>query len=158
VTPDPGGGLVAVSVKRRDLEQPLQAADLSDGQLAWLAFVAMTRLNAGRSLLAIDEPESHLHPSLLGRVVELLKCVDGGAPVLVSTHSDRVLELVDEPARSIRVCQLDEKGSSSVTGLEEEHLALWLKEFGDVAQLRASGYLPRVLKAAAKSDRGKEAS
>ena len=144
VEPDAGGGNVSVSIRRNDLAVPIPAANLSDGQLSWLAFVAMARLNERRSLLAVDEPELHLHPSLLGRVVSLLEGLDGGAPIIVSTHSDRVLELLDDPVAAVRVCSL-EGNKATVSRIDAGELPRWLEQFGDVGQLRASGYLPRVL-------------
>jgi len=144
VTPaDPGGGQIALALTMVGLSEPVMAADLSDGQLAWLAFVALTHFNAGRSLLAMDEVEQHLHPSLLGRVIMLLSNLPGGAPVILSTHSDRVLELLDDPADAVRVCSLED-GRATITRLDAETLPAWLAEFGDVGQLRAAGYLPRV--------------
>jgi predicted ATPase len=145
VEPDAGGGNVAVSIRRSDMSEPIPCSNLSDGQLSWLAFVAMARLNDKRSLLAIDEPELHLHPSLLGRVVSLLSSLDTGAPVVLSTHSDRVLELLDDPAEAVRVCGLE--GSRAVVSrIDANELPKWLERFGDLGQLRASGYLPRVLR------------
>lgn len=142
--PDAGGGYVGLALKRADLAEPIPAANLSDGQLAWLAFVALARLNPGRSLLAVDEPELHLHPSLLGRVVTMLASLPGGAPVVLSTHSDRVLELLDDPADAVRVCSLI--GSrAEVSRIDAEELPRWLEQFGDLGQLRAAGYLSRVL-------------
>jgi predicted ATPase len=141
---DPGGGHVALALTVQGLAEPIMAADLSDGQLSWLAFIALTRLNPGRALLAVDEPELHLHPSLLGRVVTMLARLPGGAPVLLSTHSDRVLELLDDPADAVRVCSLI--GSrAEVSRIDAEQLLRWLEQFGDLGQLRAAGYLSRVL-------------
>lgn len=142
-TPAIGGGYIDLTLKRSDLREPIPAASLSDGQLSWLAFVALARLGRGRTLLAIDEPELHLHPSLLGRVVELLANLDGGTPVVIATHSDRVLEMLDDPA-ALRVCTL-EGSKASVARVDREELPRWLEKFGDLGQLRASGYLPRVL-------------
>ena len=142
VSPDHGGGNIYLGLRFADLADPVMAGNLSDGQLSWLAFVAMCRLNEGRSLLAIDEPELHLHPSLLGRVISLLQSLD--SPVLVSTHSDRVLELLEDPAAAVRVCSLE--GSRAVVSrLDPVELQRWLEQFGDMGQLRASGYLSRVL-------------
>jgi predicted ATPase len=141
---DPGGGHVALALTVQDLAEPIMSADLSDGQLSWLAFVALTRLNPGRSLLAVDEPELHLHPSLLGRVVTMLAHLPGGAPVLLSTHSDRVLELLDDPAEAVRVCSL-EGSRAEVSRIDAKELPRWLEQFGDLGQLRAAGYLSRVL-------------
>lgn len=142
--PDAGGGYVGLSLRRTDLPEAIPAGNLSDGQLSWLAFVALARLNPGRSFLAVDEPELHLHPSLLGRVVSLLSSLDGGAPVLVSTHADRVLELLGDVADAVRVCSLE--GSEAVVSrIDAAELPRWLEQFGDLGQLRASGYLQRVL-------------
>jgi predicted ATPase len=142
-TPAIGGGYIDLSIKRTDLREPISVASLSDGQLAWLAFVALARLDRGRSLLAIDEPELHLHPSLLGRVVSLLAGIEGGGPVVISTHSDRVLEMLDEPD-ALRVCKLD-GSKASIARIDRNELPRWLEKFGDLGKLRASGYLPRVL-------------
>lgn len=154
---DPGGGHVSLALTVQGLAEPIMAADLSDGQLSWLAFIALTRLNPGRALLAVDEPELHLHPSLLGRAVTMLTHLPGGAPVLLSTHSDRVLELLDDPADAVRVCVLH--GScAEVSRIDAAELPRWLEQFGDLGQLRAAGYLPRVLvpTPAATSDAGAE--
>jgi predicted ATPase len=134
-------------VKRRDVKEPIAAADLSDGQLSWLAFVALARLGRGRTLLAFDEPEAHLHPALLGRVVDLLQTAGEDAPVVVSTHADRVLELLDDPASAIRVCSLEGDNRAVVAGLDRTELGRWLAQYGDLAALRASGFLKRVVAA-----------
>jgi predicted ATPase len=141
---DPGGGQVALALTVTGLNEPILATDLSDGQLTWLAFIALTHLNRGRSLLAIDEPELHLHPALLGRVMSMLTNLPGGAPVVVCTHSDRVLELLEDPAASVRVCSLS-GGRAEVSRLDAETLPQWLEQYGDLGQLRAAGVLPRVL-------------
>lgn len=145
IPPDAGGGNVSLALRFNDVAGLVSAADLSDGQLAWLAFVAMVRLNGSRSLLAVDEPELHLHPSLLGRVVDMLTSLPGGASVVLSTHADRVLELLDDPADAVRVCSLS--GSrADVSRIDAAELPRWLEAFGDVGQLRAAGYLTRVLR------------
>ncbi len=145
VAADVSAGNVALALKRVELPEPIPAANLSDGQLSWLAFVALARLHPRRTLLAIDEPELHLHPSLLGRVIALL-AAQRGAPVVLSTHSDRVLEVLDDPADAVRVCSLGTDGLVTVDRLDPDELPRWLDEFGDLGQLRAQGYLSRVLR------------
>ena len=150
--PDAGGGYIAVSLKRKDLPEPIPAANLSDGQLSWLGFVALTQLSHGRSLLVVDEPELHLHPQLLGGVVGLLAGTD--APVLLATHADRVLELIEDPVDSIRVCALEDGGRATVSRLDAEELPKWIAHFGDFSQVRAAGYLTRVLLSATAAQGG----
>lgn len=143
ITPDAGGGNVYLALRFTDLAEPVLAADLSDGQLSWLAFVAMVRLNPTRSFLAVDEPELHLHPHLLGGVITLLSRLD--VPVLLATHADRVLEMLNDPAGSVRVCALDERGRASASRVDPVELPKWLEHYGDFGELRAAGYLSRVL-------------
>ncbi len=141
---DPSGGQVLLSLRLKGLPDPISAADLSDGQLAWLAFVALAQLGDRRSLLAVDEPELHLHPSLLGRVVSLLSNLPGTAPTLLSTHSDRVLEMLDDPAEAVRVCAL-EGTCARVRRIDPTGLDGWLRSFSDLGEIRAAGYLNQVL-------------
>lgn len=111
----------------------------------------MAHLNTNRSLLIVDEPELHMHPSLLGRVVALLSTLPGGASVILSTHSDRVLEMLDQPADAVRVCALE--GSRAVVSqIDASELPRWLERFGDLGQIRASGYLPRLLMPTARDE------
>lgn len=142
--PDAGGGNIYLALRFRGLDEPIFATDLSDGQLSWLAFVAMTQLNQGRSLLAIDEPELHMHPALLGRVMALLSAAEADTPTLVSTHADRVLSMLDDPAEAVRVCGLD-GNRVTVARLDEAELPRWIEQFGDLGQIRAAGYLSRVV-------------
>lgn len=143
ISPDAGGGSVSLAVRFVDLREPVLASELSDGQLAWLAFVAMVRTNESRTLLAIDEPELHLHPHLLGGVIAMLQELN--VPVLVATHSDRVLELLENPADAVRVCEFNEQGSIEVARLNAVELPRWLEHFGDFGRLRDAGYLRNVL-------------
>ncbi len=143
--PDAGGGNIHLALRFKGIDEPIFAADLSDGQLSWLAFVAMTRLHEGRSLLAVDETALHLHPALLGRVVVLLQ--ELSAPSIVATHADRVLELLDDPIDALRVCEVEHDGQILVSRLDAAVLPRWLQEFGDLGGIRAAGYLSRVVEA-----------
>ena len=144
VLPDAGGGNVALSLRFSHFKQMVPAAGLSNGQLAWLAFVAIYRLHNAASMLVVDEPELHLHPGLLGRVVSMLQSLDGPGPVIVATHSDRVLGLLEDPADSVRVLSLDE-GKVSQSRLDKAQLEAWLKEYDDFGAIRADGMLRQVL-------------
>jgi predicted ATPase len=145
VRPDPGGGTAALWLKRAAFDEQIPAFALSDGTLAWLAMVALCRLSAPRSLLVIDEPELHLHPHLLATVMGSLADLSRIHPVLIATQSDRLLDLLEDPAGSIRVCSLDEQDRTWLRGLSRETLGDWLARYGGVGTLRAEGFLGRVL-------------
>ena len=100
------GGKISLRVKYRSQLQPVPTFALSDGTLAFLAWVALYRAPRPQpaALLAFDEPELHLHPHLLMRVLDLLESLSQTSPVLIATHSDRLLDGLSRPAdrRAVR--------------------------------------------------------
>lgn len=122
--------------RRPELRLPL--SQLSDGQLTFLGFVALTALHH-RGLLAFDEPEVHLHPSLIGRIVDLLEQSAQRAPVLLTTHSDRLLDFLESPAESIVLCELDATGATRLLRPRQAELSSWLERYR-FGELRAAGY------------------
>ncbi len=147
VTPaDAGGGAISIEIELQGRRRR-PAASLSDGQLAYLAFVALLRLEAPCSLLAFDEPDLHLHPGLLARVMDFFGQISRRHPVLLATHSDTALDCLEDPARSTRVCELEmPERRTRVRALDPEALAKWLTDYRGVGHIRGDGNLPLVLK------------
>lgn len=141
---DSGGGAHAIAVKWRGRDQPMLASALSDGQIAFLAFVGLYRLPRSRSLVAIDEPELHLHPGLLARVVQIFEAMAEQQPVLLSTHSDRLLDAVSDPVAAVRVCELRDN-ATQLRRLDADSLAAWLADYRGLGDLRSEGHLVDVL-------------
>ena len=48
-------------------------------------------------MIAIDEPEQHLHPELLYRLVGLLEQASAKHRIIVTTHSDALLSYLSDP-------------------------------------------------------------
>jgi predicted ATPase len=61
------------------------------------------------ALLALNEPETSLHPDLLEPVAQLLASAAGRTQLLVTTHSDALAGLVDKlsGAKRIRLEKID---------------------------------------------------
>ena len=140
---DPGGGAIALRLKYTDLDEQIPASSLSDGILSYLCFVALFRLNAHKSLIAFDEPENHLHPELLMRVLDFFETMAEERPVLLATHSDRLLDGLSDPARSVVLCQLDERRATSLVRPDAEALAKWLNDYRGLGDVRSAGRLGR---------------
>lgn len=138
-------GHYSLGVKYRALEKPVPALSLSDGTLAYLAYVAMLRLPGARSLLVFDEPELHLHPDLLVRVVGLFEEIASRCPVILATHSDRLLDALRDPGSSVVVCELDRDRSTRLRRPDRDELARWLAEYGGYGSLRSAGLEPMVI-------------
>jgi predicted ATPase len=136
------GGSIGLAVSYRT-SGSIPAFALSDGTLALIALIAITRLDGGdtpRSLLVLDEPDLHLHPGAIGQVVALLEECSARQPVVIATHSDRLLDSLSEPARTTVLCDLDEQRRLRLRRPDRAQLDRWLGEYRGLGQLRAEGY------------------
>lgn len=144
-----GAGFIELSIKQRGLDMPIRSAALSNGQLAWLAFVAMAYLGLvdGRPILAFDEPELHLHPALLVRATELLTLVSQEHPVIIATHSRRILDALGENAADAAVlCEyVQEQGETRLRRFDRAALRDWLEEYDGLGKILDAGYERHVL-------------
>ena len=136
-------------------DRPLPASALSEGQLAYLGFIALVELNLNRSVLVFDEPESHLHPALLSRVVWMLEEVAETCPVVLATHSDRLLDALAHPEESVLLCELDQKRATRLRKPNKARLAEWLESYRGLGSLRAEGYEPHVFDDGDDDDRAR---
>lgn len=143
---DPGGGNVGLAIKRRNLDRQIPAAQLSDGMLSYLAFVALFRLRVTPpALLAMDEPDLHLHPHLLMRVLDFFEAMARDFPVLVATHSDRLLDGLSDPARAVVLCEIDEHLATRLIRPDRGALEKWLERYRGLGDLRGAGHAASVL-------------
>lgn len=140
----PGGGHMALAIETRH-QGRVPAFSMADGVLSYLAFVALFRLEQGRTLLAFDEPELHLHPGLLMRVLGLFETMSDRYPVVISTHSDRLLDGLTDPASSVVVTELDENHRTRLRYLDPKQLEEWIADYNGLGGLRADGELISVL-------------
>ena len=113
---------------------------MSDGMVSYLMMLAAVHGLPDGALLAIDEPELHLHPRLLLRVTERLCEAASRARVLITTHSDALLDALPEAhMQAVRMVRLDPTGTT-LHRLDAEALGTWREQYG-LGTLRAMGKL-----------------
>jgi predicted ATPase len=144
--PEQGGGNIGLSLKFKNLDQQIPSSQLSDGMLTYLAFVALFRLHGTRTtLMALDEPDLHLHPRLLMRVLDMFESMARETPVLIATHSDRLLDGLSDPARSAVLCELDETRATRLLRPDPRALKKWLERYRGLGDIRGAGHEASVL-------------
>jgi predicted ATPase len=143
--PDPAGGMIALQIKYRQHREPVHAAALSDGTLAWLAFVAIHQTREPGALLVVDEPELHLHPGLVRRTADLFESIAKSGPVLLSTHSDHLLDALQTPAESVVVCELDAERRTQLRRPNVAALEDWMRSYAGYGSIRTAGHEESVL-------------
>lgn len=145
VRADPGGQ-IALQLKYRQHVLPIPSSSLSAGTLAWLAFVALYRTTKPGDLVAFDEPELHLHPGLVCNVVNLFESMARNGPVVLATHSDRVLDFLQAPDESIVVCELDRERRTRLRRPDPQALATWMDSYSGYGSIRTAGHEASVLR------------
>jgi predicted ATPase len=138
--PDPAGGRIALGW--RDRRYPgvrMLGHQMSEGMTSYLCTLAAILAPSDVSAIAFDEPDRHLHPSALRRVVYLLEKLSERTAVFIATHSDRFLDYLSDPASSLRVCEPTEEGAS-IRKLDRAVLDEWRKDY-TMSQLREQGQI-----------------
>lgn len=106
----------------------IPATRLSDGTLRYLCLLAILLHPDPPPLIAIEEPELGLHPDVLPHIAKLLMESSKRTQLLVTTHSQMIIDALGEQPESVIVCERTE-GSSTFTRLSETHLREWLKKY-----------------------------
>jgi predicted ATPase len=126
-------GRLILQFKERGISEPLGQANVSDGVLHALALlVALEGGLGGGGLLAVEEPENALHPWSLRAMVRRAQTRGPGRQLLLTTHSETVVNEVQDPAALFVVENSDERGTTVTPATERESaLSSILKESGE---------------------------
>ena len=85
-------GLFDVTLVQPGMLRPLASAELSDGTLRYLMWIAALCAPARPPLMAINEPENSLHPSLIAPLARLIAHAAHDTQIVLVTHSDPLIE------------------------------------------------------------------
>lgn len=85
-------GLFDVRLHQPGMLRPLRTAELSDGTLRYLLWLAALLTPVPPRLMALNEPETSLHPSLLPALARLVATASRRTQVVVVTHSEALVE------------------------------------------------------------------
>ena len=89
-------GLFAVMLHVPGLCRPLRSRELSDGTIRYLCLLAALLSPRPPALLALNEPETSLHPDLLEPLARQLVKAGKYSQLWIVTHSSRLAELVEK--------------------------------------------------------------
>lgn len=109
------GGRFELALRQPGLLRPLGAAELSDGTLRYLLWTAALLTPRPPALMVLNEPETSLHPELLGPLAELILTASKNCQIVAVTHA---APLVSELEKGT-----DRKGT-------DVHTIALAKEFG----------------------------
>jgi len=127
--------------KERDSDMYMDAHNLSDGTLRFIALAALMLQPDPPKTIIIDEPELGLHPFAIHKLAALIKKVSAQSQVIISTQSVELVNQFD-PEDVITVDRAENQ--SVFHRLDSKNLYRWLEEFslGDIWQKNIIGGQP----------------
>ena len=120
------GGTVQIFFTEGEFSIP--ATRLSDGSLRYLCLLAILLDPEPPSLVCIEEPELGFHPDLIPKLADLLVDASSRCQVIVTTHSDILVDALSDRPESVVVCEKHD-GQTSMRRLDRSDLAVWLEKY-----------------------------
>lgn len=121
-------GFARLEITEEGLRSEIGAARFSDGTLKWLCLLAILLADRPPPLVCIDEPEIGLHPDILPTLARLLLQASTRMQLVVATHSDILVDALNETPECIVVMEKRE-GATTSRRLSKEALAEWLEDY-----------------------------
>ena len=120
------GGTVQVFFQEGRFSVP--ATRLSDGTLRYLSLLAILCHPSPPPLICIEEPELGLHPDVLPTLADLMKEASERCQLIVTTHSDVLVDAMSDQPESVLVCEKGRDGTM-LHRLSREELKPWLEHY-----------------------------
>lgn len=118
-------GRFEVEMRQHGLLRPLKAAELSDGTLRYLLWVAALLTPRPPGLLVLNEPETSLHTDLLPALARLIARAAERSQVLVVSHASKLIAALQKQPECHSIMLEKEFGETKVLGAGELKRPAW---------------------------------
>lgn len=125
------GGTIQIILEEGDFSIP--ATRLSDGTLRYLCLLCILLDPTPPPLICIEEPELGMHPDIIVKIADLMVEASTRTQLIVTTHSDIILDALSNRPESILVCEKHD-GKTEITRLDAESVKPFLehRSLGDM--------------------------
>ncbi|TAN49904.1 MAG: DUF2813 domain-containing protein [Methylococcaceae bacterium] len=133
---------IQLRVRWKSLRREQSAADLSDGTLRFLFLLTVLASPSPAPVIAIDEPETGLHPAMLPIIAEYAAEAATRSQIILTTHSPQLLDAFTAIKPTTTVAKW-ENGETTLQILQGATLDYWLDEYS-LGDLFESGELEQM--------------
>ena len=110
-----GDQRIQMRLRWKTLKRDQPTADLSDGTLRFLFLITLLASPNPPPLIAIDEPETGLHPSMLPIIAEFAAEAATRTQVIFTTHSDQFLSAFRDTRPTVTVAKWEDGETTLIT-------------------------------------------
>lgn len=126
---DAAGDRFQTLMHQHGLLRALTAAELSDGTLRYLLWIAALLTPRPPALLVLNEPETSLHPDLLPALGRLIAHAARESQVIVVSHASRLIAALEEAAAdgvALQSVVLEKRlGETRIANLDMSEIPRW---------------------------------
>lgn len=110
-------GLCEFDLQLADMPRPFRAHELSDGTLKYICLLAVFMGYRLPPFIALNEPETSLHPSLLAPLARLVAKASRRADIWIVTHSEHLMDALRSESSVPLRRVIKPKGATTIEGL-----------------------------------------
>jgi predicted ATPase len=118
-------GRFQLHMEQHGILRPLEAAELSDGTLRYLLWIAALLTPRPPELMVLNEPETSLHPDLLAPLARLIASAAERSQVIVVTHAPPLIAALSEQPGCHAIHLEKTLGETTVAGYRDLDLPSW---------------------------------
>ena len=118
-------GRFSLVMEQHGLLRALVAAELSDGTLRYLLWIAALLTPRPPELMVLNEPETSLHPDLLPALARLIAKTAERTQVIVVTHAAKLISVLSEQAGCHSITLEKSFGETVVVGTRGMESPAW---------------------------------
>jgi predicted ATPase len=126
---DVGEGLARTFLRETGLQEMVSGIRMSDGTLKFLCLLAVLFHPKPAPLVCIEEPELGLHPDALRLVAEVLVEASQHTQLIVTTHSEALVDALTDRPESVLVCERDFDDGTQFKRYSRDELDEWLEHY-----------------------------
>jgi predicted ATPase len=123
------GGLARTYLSEAGLKNKISSSRMSDGTLKFISLLAALFHPKAPPLMCIEEPELGLHPDALQLVAELLMEASESMQLIVTTHSEALVDALTDHPETVLVCERDFDNGTQMKRVPKKKLKLWLERY-----------------------------
>ena len=118
-------GRFALAFRQHGLLRALTQAELSDGTLRYLLWIAALLTPRPPALMVLNEPETSLHPDLMPALARLIEQASRHSQVMVVSHSTRLIAALERAEDAVTTTLDKTLGETRVLGLGPLDTPAW---------------------------------
>jgi predicted ATPase len=121
------GPNIELMLVEKELNSAIHVSQISDGTLHFLCLLAILYNSERGAIVAIDEPETGLHPDMMHGVAKAFREASEQTQFIITTHSAEFLEFLN--LNEILVTEKDAGNATIIIRIDEDRFANWKADY-----------------------------